>query len=274
MLRLVPTPIGNIGDITFRSLEAFENAEMILCEDTRVTKRLLHLLSERYDFFTPPDARFVSFHEHNGYERLEEIGESLESIETVFVSDAGMPVISDPGRVLVEYCIENHIEYDILPGASASVTAYAASGFGRGKFLFLGFLQKKGSDRRRELRRAMESGNDLILYEAPHRLIDLLGEIEKIDPDREIFAAKEMTKRYQRYHRFRAGDFREYFPSDSVVRGEWVVVVEGIDTKSNGVDLTVILEADLPPKAKAKLLAKLTGESVSSWYEKIGGRGG
>jgi len=146
MLTFIPTPIGNPQDITIRAMKLFEKAELFLCEDTRQTKRLLRLLEERFDM-TYPDAKFISFNEHNGEERLQEFGNVLEDQEVVYVSDAGMPVISDPGQILVAYAQEHDIPYDVLPGASAVTTAYAASGFEEGKFLFYAFLPHKGKER-------------------------------------------------------------------------------------------------------------------------------
>ena len=169
MLTFIPTPIGNPQDITIRAMKLFEKAELFLCEDTRQTKRLLRLLEERFDM-TYPDAQFVSFNEHNGEERLEEFGSSLGEKEVVYVSDAGMPIISDPGQILVAYAQEHNLPYDVLPGASAVTTAYAASGFEEGKFLFYAFLPHKGKERNSELSEAMSNGYNTVLYEAPHRL--------------------------------------------------------------------------------------------------------
>ena len=146
MIKFIPTPIGNPQDITIRALREFEKASLFLCEDTRETKRLLRILEERFDF-TYPDVEFLSFHEHNGVKRLIEVAQRLDKEDVVYVSDAGMPIISDPGQILVEYCQKNEIEYDVLPGASAVTTAYASSGFEDGKFLFYGFLPNKGSER-------------------------------------------------------------------------------------------------------------------------------
>jgi len=157
MITFVPTPIGNPQDITIRAMKIFEKATLFLCEDTRQTKRLLHLLEERFDM-AYPEAEFISFNEHNGEARIEEFASVLDEKEIVYVSDAGMPVISDPGQILVEYCQKNGIDYDVLPGASAVTTAYAASGFEEGKFLFYAFLPHKGKERSAALSEAMNNG--------------------------------------------------------------------------------------------------------------------
>ena len=147
MITFIPTPIGNPQDITIRAMKLFEKADLFLCEDTRQTKRLLRLLEERFDM-TYPDVDFYSFNEHNGQQRLDEFGDSLKDKEVIYVSDAGMPVISDPGQLLVAYAQDAGVfSYDVLPGASAVTTAYAASGFEEGKFLFYAFLPHKGKER-------------------------------------------------------------------------------------------------------------------------------
>ena len=200
MLTFIPTPIGNPQDITIRAMKLFEKAELFLCEDTRHTKRLLHLLEERFEM-RYPDAQFISFNEHNGEDRLKEFGDILGEKEVVYVSDAGMPVISDPGQILVAYAQKHDIAYDVLPGASAVTTAYAASGFEEGKFLFYAFLPPKGKERSTALNEAMNNGYNTVLYEAPHRLEKLLEEIASLDESRYLFLSKDISKKYQRYYR-------------------------------------------------------------------------
>jgi len=265
MLTFIPTPIGNPQDITIRAMRCFEKATLFLCEDTRHTKRLLRLLEERFDMVYP-EARFLSFNEHNGQERLDEVAGLLPLEEVVYVSDAGMPVISDPGQILVAYCQEQNILYDVLPGASAVTTAYAASGFKEGKFLFFAFLPHKGKERAMRLHEAMNNGYHTILYEAPHRLEKLLREITEIDPTRELFLAKEMSKKYQTYYRDSAENLLKIL-EDQEIRGEWVVVIHAPQIVNPSLGLDEILQFDMPPKVKAKLLATLTHKSVKEWYE-------
>ncbi len=267
MLKFIPTPIGNPQDITIRALRYFEEATLFLCEDTRETKRLLRLLEERFDF-SYPDVEFLSFHEHNGEERLSEISERLSNESVVYVSDAGMPIISDPGQILVEYCQKNSIEYDVLPGASAVTTAYAASGFKDGKFLFFGFLPHKGSERSSQLIDAMNRKDNVILYEAPHRIEKLIEEIALIDESRELFFAKEISKKFQNYYRGTAKDILKQFKTINS-KGEWVVVIESKKEQSKSLHVDDILAFDLQPKIKAKLLAKITDRSVKSWYQEL-----
>ena len=264
MITFIPTPIGNPQDITLRAMRLFETAEMFLCEDTRETKRLLRLLEERFDM-RMPDADFYSFHEHNGAERLTELGDALATQNIVYVSDAGMPAISDPGQVLVAYAQEQGIDYDVLPGASAVTTAYAASGFESGNFCFVGFLPHKGKERQAQLDIVLAHAADTILYEAPHRLEKLLDALMTFDPDREIFAAKELTKRYQKYYRGTVESVRERILSETI-RGEWVVIVRGKQSEQKSLAFDEVFRLDLPPKPKAKLLAKLSEKSTKEWY--------
>ena len=267
MLTFIPTPIGNPQDITIRALKEFEKATLFLCEDTRETKRLLRILEERFEFIYP-EVEFLSFHEHNGKARLLEISERLKIEQVVYVSDAGMPVISDPGQILVEYCQNNEIVYDTLPGASAVVTAYAASGFKEGEFLFNGFLPSKGAERSSALIEIMNSTNNVVLYEAPHRIEKLIEEIVNIDETRELFFAKELTKKFQTYHRGTAKEILEKFKTVNL-KGEWVVVIHARKEEAKALYLDDILAFDLQPKVKAKLLAKITDKNVKYWYNKL-----
>jgi len=267
MLTLIPTPIGNPQDITLRAMQLFEKADLFLCEDTRETKHLIRLLEERFGMRSP-DAQYLSFNEHNGARRLEEVAESLERLNVVYVRYAGMPVISDPGQILVTYCQEQRIPYDVLPGASAVVTAYAASGFEEGKFLFFGFLPHKGSARSQALNEALNTGYNTILYESPHRLLKLLEEIAVTDPERVLFLGKELTKKFQTYYRKPAKELLDLL-MEGPVRGEWVVIIQAKESERKALYLEDILSLDLAPKPKAKLLSKITGEPVKSWYEKL-----
>jgi len=267
MITFVPTPIGNPQDITIRAMKLFEKASLFLCEDTRQTKRLLRLLEERFDM-AYPEAEFYSFNEHNGQARLDEFGHTFTEKEVIYVSDAGMPVISDPGQLLVAYAQEHDIVYDVLPGASAVTTAYAASGFEEGKFLFYAFLPHKGKERSAALAEAMNNGYNTILYESPHRLEKLLDEILALDENRELFLAKEISKKYQNYYRGTVRTLHETFQS-LTIRGEWVVVISAQKSTEQSLSFTEVLALDLPPKPKAKLLSQLSEKSVKEWYAEL-----
>ena len=267
MITFIPTPIGNPQDITIRAMRLFEKAELFLCEDTRQTKRLLRLLEERFDM-SYPDADFYSFNEHNGQDRVDELGETFKDKEIVYVSDAGMPIISDPGQLLVEYAQEHNLKYDVLPGASAVTTAYAASGFKEGKFLFYAFLPHKGKERASALNEAMNNGYNTVLYESPHRLAKLLDEVEAIDDTRELFLAKEISKKYQSYYRGRVNSLNAQF-KELTIRGEWVVVIKAKVEVEKTLSFSEVLQLDLPPKPKAKLLAQLSDKSIKDWYQEL-----
>jgi 16S rRNA (cytidine1402-2'-O)-methyltransferase len=270
MLTFIPTPIGNPQDITIRAIKLFEKATLFLCEDTRKTKHLLKLLETRFGMVYP-EAEFYSFNEHNGEERLSQLGDRLECMETVYVSDAGMPVISDPGQILVAYCQQHSLAYDVLPGASAVTTAYAASGFEEGKFLFYAFLPHKGKERSIALGEVMNNGYNTVLYESPHRLEKLLEEIAVLDGERELFLAKEISKKYQTYYRGSAETLKETFKTKTI-RGEWVVIVKGKEKRQRSLSFEEVHTLDIPPKVKAKLLASLSDRSVKSWYQDLIGK--
>lgn len=269
MLTLVPTPIGNLDDISSRALKALESAELFLCEDTRVTKKLLQLFSEKYTL-TFPCNQFESFHHHNEKKQLATFDvTTFKEKNIVYVSDAGMPCISDPGATLVQWCIQNGIPYDVIPGANAVLTAFAMSGFEATTFTFFGFLPHKGKERHSHFLEVMQSQITPILYESPHRLLKLLEELSNYDENRTIFLAKELTKKYQTLYKKTAGELFEQFKSENI-KGEWVVVIEPVKS-SKGETITVsdIEELSLPPKQKAKLLAKMTGRAVKEIYQEL-----
>ncbi|MBN2869807.1 MAG: 16S rRNA (cytidine(1402)-2'-O)-methyltransferase [Campylobacterales bacterium] len=266
MLSLVPTPIGNIADITLRTLETLSKAEILLCEDTRVTKKLLHLLKERYDV-TTNDPRFISLHSHNEADFVSALTPDFFEKNVVYVSDAGMPGFSDPGQMLVRYCIDHAIAYDILPGANAALTAFVASGFVETKMLFFGFLPHKGNDRSSALQAALFHGYTTVLYEAPTRLEKLLHEIAVAAPERQVFLAKEITKKYQRFYRGSADALLREMKEE--IRGEWVVVIEASEGRGSSLSEADILALDIPKKAASKLIARITGENPKECYQRL-----
>ncbi len=268
MLSFVPTPLGNLEDITFRALKTLKESQIIFCEDTRVTKKLLHLLHEKFhiDF---GDKRFISLHQHNEDEVLQKLDSSIFEKNCVYVSDAGMPAISDPGAKLVRFAQEHGISYEVLPGPSAGVTAFAASGFLQKEFCFFGFLPHKARAREEQLRRILSHEEASVLYEAPHRLLRLLEEIVRIDSQRELFLAKELSKKYETYYKGKAQDLYNRL-KDEEIKGEWVLVIEGNKTsKSSSLTPQDIASLSLPKKEKAKLIAKLTGENIKDIYNRL-----
>lgn len=268
MLCLVPTPIGNIGDISLRAMNALGEAEILLCEDTRVTKKLINILKERYNLIPRENQQFISLHSHNEKEFVAQLESSFFEKNVIYVSDAGMPGVSDPGQALVSYCIENGVKYDIFPGANAVLTAFVASGFCETKMLFLGFLDHKGNSRSSGLQEALYNGYTTVLYESPHRLEKLLLEIDKEDKSRKIFLAKELSKKFQKYVR---GTAKEIFDTlNGNYKGEWVVVIEAHTSQaSSAITQQDILELDLPKKVQAKLISKITGENTKVLYQRL-----
>ncbi len=218
-LILVPTPIGNLEDITLRAIRILGSAQVIFAEDTRVTKRLLSHLNI--------SNTVVSFHSQNEHRLLDRVIDKIQEVETaVLVSDAGTPGISDPGFLLVRACIEAGIAVECLPGPSAFVPALVASGLPCDKFVFEGFLpHKKGRQTRLTL--LSKESRTIVLYESPHRLIKCLGQIvEYFGADRKICVCREITKFYEEFARGTAQEVLLHFQQKEV-KGEIVIIIGG-----------------------------------------------
>ena len=267
MVTFVPTPIGNIEDLTFRALKTLQNAQTIFCEDSRVAKKLLLLLSQKFNT-SFNIKKFIPLHSHNETRVLSNIDKSIFEQNVVYMSDAGMPSISDPGSAFIRYCQDNKIEYDILPGANAALLGFVNSGFGDKEFLFFGFLPHKGADRERELNRALYSGYTTILYESPHRVAKLINEIALIEPDRELSVIKEATKLHQTKYRLTAKELNSKIEEINL-KGEWCIVIKAGEKIDSSINLSDIKNLDIPKKQKAKLLAKATGKSTKECYNQL-----
>ncbi|MEZ4906877.1 MAG: 16S rRNA (cytidine(1402)-2'-O)-methyltransferase [Saprospiraceae bacterium] len=223
MLYIIPTPIGNLKDMTFRSVEILSEVDKILAEDTRVTAKLLN----HYNISKP----VISYHDHNEHKILEKVIQELKSgLNLALVSDAGTPLISDPGYLLVRECYKNDIEVIALPGASALTTALSASGMPTDKFHFEGFLpHKKGRTKRWEFLK--EYPGTIVFYESPYRLKKLIAEIvENMDADTLVCVAKEISKIYEKYSLKTAGEHLEYYAENENIKGEYVVIVNNNKT--------------------------------------------
>ena len=223
-LCIVPTPIGNLEDITLRALRMFKECDLILAEDTRVTKKLL----SHFEI----SKQVLPFHAHNEHRFLEKTIELIAQNETcVLVSDAGTPGISDPGFLLARECVARAIEVECLPGPTAFVPALVASGFPCDRFVFEGFLpHKKG--RQTKLTRLGQEDRTVILYESPHRLIKCLEQIcEFIGPDRNVCVVRELSKFFEEYKRGTAAAVLEHYKAHAP-KGEIVVLIEGKHGKS------------------------------------------
>jgi len=264
MLTLIPTPIGSLKDISLNVIDRLKEAEVFICEDTRVSKRLLYLLNEKLNLnIKYEDREFIPFHSHT--KNLSKLDFVLKNKDCVYLTDAGMPCVSDPGSELVNFCIKHNIKYETLPGSNAALLAYSLSGFSQKEFLFYGFLPHK-KDRLNQLNQVLNSGFVVILYEAPTRIKQLLNEIYNIDKERVVFIAKELTK------------INQFFIKDKIknlvnkninFKGEWVLVIEAKKKKINSLSYEDIISLNIPPKIKAKLLSKITGENVKLLYEKL-----
>ncbi|VWX33885.1 16S rRNA (cytidine(1402)-2'-O)-methyltransferase [Exiguobacterium oxidotolerans] len=217
-LYIVPTPIGNLEDMTYRAVRILQEADIIAAEDTRQTMKLCN----HFEI----DTKLVSYHEHNKQVSGERLLEDLLSGKQVaLVSDAGMPGISDPGSDLIRLAIAADIPVVVLPGANAALTALVASGLPTERFLYYGFLPRKKKERREALETLCYEQGTLIFYEAPHRLKEMLGGLLEILGDRQLTLARELTKRYEEYIRGSVTEALDWAEED--VRGEFVVIVEG-----------------------------------------------
>ncbi len=234
-LYICPTPIGNLKDITLRTLETLEEVDIIAAEDTRHTIKLLNHYNIKNTL--------TSYHDHNTREKgLELIAKLNQGTNIGLVSDAGMPGISDPGEVLIKQALENNIEVIALPGASASITALIVSGLSTEKFIFEGFLSSKKKQRREELEIIKNYNKTTIIYESPHRLLSLLKDIIDILGDRKLSISRELTKRYEETFRGTGGEALEKFEA-SGVRGEFVLIIEGSqeEEKQEEIDIKAVL---------------------------------
>ncbi|MBT7423859.1 MAG: 16S rRNA (cytidine(1402)-2'-O)-methyltransferase [Candidatus Marinimicrobia bacterium] len=222
VLFIVPTPIGNLEDMTFRGIRVLNESTLIAAEDTRHTKKLLM----HYNINTPT----ISYFEHNRFTRIPQIVDHLMSGKNVsVVTDAGTPGISDPAYKLIRATIENHIKVESIPGASASVTALSASGLPTDRFLFEGFLpHRKG--RRKKLERLANLEATIIFYESPMRLIRTLNDILEFIGDRPAVIGRELTKVHEEYQRGKVSELINYF-KENKPRGEFVVMI-GKDDKN------------------------------------------
>lgn len=218
-LYLVPTPIGNLQDFTYRAVEVLNTVDLILAEDTRTSSKLL----KHYNVSKP----LTAFHQHNEHKSLDKIIDKLNSGSTIaLVSDAGTPGISDPGFLLVRACVENNIDVECLPGATAFVPALVSSGFPCDKFVFEGFLpHKKG--RQTRLKLLQEENRTIVFYESPHRLLKTLQQFkEYFGDERKIAVCRELTKIHEEVIRGTAEELINYYNANTL-KGEIVIIVEG-----------------------------------------------
>jgi 16S rRNA (cytidine1402-2'-O)-methyltransferase len=217
-LYLVSTPIGNLEDITLRALRLLREVSLIAAEDTRTTGRLL----KHYNIETP----LTSFHDYSTPQKIAGLVERLATADVALVTDAGTPGLSDPGYELVRAAVEAGVTISPIPGPSAAITALVSSGLPTDRFLFLGFLPRQAKARREALSAVANLPYTLVLYESPHRVLDLLADVMAVLGDRPVAIGRELTKLYEEIWRGPAGEAISHF-SQGQIRGEFTLVIAG-----------------------------------------------
>ncbi|MCS6885795.1 MAG: 16S rRNA (cytidine(1402)-2'-O)-methyltransferase [Acidobacteriota bacterium] len=269
-LYVVATPIGNLEDITIRALNVLKSVALIACEDTRHTAKLL----KHYEISTPT----ISYHEHNEKERALQILGRLEQGDSVaLVSDAGTPLLSDPGHVIVCLAIEAGFKIEPVPGASALLAGLVASGLPLHDFFFCGFLPARASQRRRRLRQLLDIGTTLVFYEAPHRIREALQDLSQVCPDITLVVARELTKLHEEFLR---GTPTELLEKLTFPRGEFVILLDSrqldssqatviSDNKSIKSRVEALQMQGLDRMDAIKQVAKKLGISKSEAYRRL-----
>ena len=271
-LYVVPTPIGNLKDITLRALEALNGADIIAAEDTRQTLKLLN----HFNIKKP----LISYHKHNEQFKSDELLNRIKQGEDIaLVSDAGTPGISDPGSVIIQKCIEESIEIEVLPGATALITAMVYSGLDSTKFLFRGFLPRENKEKRILLEDLKDRQETLIFYEAPHRLKDTLMIIRDNLGNRKVALCRELTKLHEEILRYTLEEAIDHYEKINP-RGEYVLLIEGKseeeiikEKESTWIDITIeehidrYIDQGLTKKEAIKKVAKDRGMPKSEVYK-------
>lgn len=243
-LYLVPTPIGNLADMTYRAIDTLKNVDIICAEDTRNTGLLLN----HFEIKT----RQMSFHEHNAFDKIPDLLDLLKSGKSLAqVSDAGMPSISDPGHDLVKAAIEEKIPVVALPGASAGITALIASGIAPQPHLFYGFLPRKSSQQKAFFKDKYSYPETQIFYESPHRVVSTLANMLDVYGDRQVTLVRELTKLYEEYQRGTISELLAYL-ADNPLKGECLLIVNGNDGSNPSEEQEALSPLD---EVKAKIRA-------------------
>jgi 16S rRNA (cytidine1402-2'-O)-methyltransferase len=264
-LIVCPTPIGNLEDVTLRVLAALREADVVACEDTRRTRTLL----DRYGV----SAKLVSYHEYNEEARAAELVEAMRAGQTVaLVSDAGMPLVSDPGYVLVRACVAAGLAVEVLPGPSAAVAALVASALPADRWRFVGFLPRKKGDLRKLL---AETGGTLVAFESPRRVPATLATLAESEPERQVVVCRELTKMHEEIVRGTAAELAARY-ADAPPKGEVVLVfgpssedVDGGGDPRGLEQLRRLVDAGAKPRAAAAVVAELTGGSANALYRAL-----
>jgi 16S rRNA (cytidine1402-2'-O)-methyltransferase len=261
-LIVCPTPIGNLEDVTLRVLSALREADLIACEDTRRTRVLL----DRYGV----SSQLLSYHEHNEAERASELVRRMQAGANVaLVSDAGMPLVSDPGFLLVQACVAAGLAVEVLPGPSAALAALVASALPAEVWRFAGFLPRK----RGELERAFRTPETLVAFESPKRVGASLAVLAGIDPARPVAVCRELTKLHEEVVRGTAAELAERY-AEAAPKGEVVLVVGAADVAEPELApalaaLRRLVEAGAKPRPAATVVAELTGVAANALYRAL-----
>ena len=264
-LYLVPTPIGNLGDFTFRAVEVLNQVEVIFSEDTRVTINLLN----HYDI----KKKLIAFHKFNEEQKVGVVLSYLEDGKSIaIVSDRGTPVLSDPGEICTKKVIEKGYNVVSLPGATAAIPAITASGLDSSKFIFYGFLNSKSSKRKKELEFLKNNKMTIIFYEAPHRIMEMLADLKEVFGNRNISISREISKKFEEIYR---ATISEVMNMLTEIKGEFVIVVEGNKDVVSFDDITIkehvnmYMEDGLTEKEAIKKVAKERNMSKSDIYKEV-----
>lgn len=267
-LYIVATPIGNLDDFSPRGVETLRVVDIVAAEDTRHSRRLL----EHYAIATA----MISLHEHNEEQRISEVLRRLEQGQSVaLISDAGTPLISDPGYKLVREAHKNGIKVAPIPGPCALIAALSAAGLPSDRFVFEGFLSAKSGHRKQQLEALKNESRTVIFYEAPHRIMSLVDDMTAIfGADRYIVLARELTKTFETIHGDTLKNLKTWLENDAnQQKGEFVVLVQGAEINENKIEhiesqrVLDVLLAELPASQAVALAAKITGEKKNQLYK-------
>ncbi len=253
--------------MSLRALRALNECDMILCEDTRVTSNLLLLLQKRA-LLQKRHVPILSVHAHNEESFVQNLTPEFFAQNVVYMSDAGLPCVSDPGATLVRYAQQNDIAYTVLPGANAALCAFVASGMSSKEFHFYGFLPHKKQQKERELAKLITTGGVVVCYESPHRLIQTLEILDCLGID-DVFAAKEISKQFESYYRASPAILLERIKQP---RGEWTLVLNLKKSTQKEWNLAEFQDL-LPPKILAKVQARMSGRNVQECYDSLHDKG-
>jgi 16S rRNA (cytidine1402-2'-O)-methyltransferase len=267
VLYIVATPIGNLDDIGLRALDTLKSVDLIAAEDTRHSARLLKHFGIRKEL--------VSLHEHNEKASIDKvIGKLMAGTEIALISDAGTPLISDPGYALVKAVHDAGLKVTPIPGPSSIIVALSGAGVPTDQFSFYGFLSHKNKERIDKLQAIKKQNGTLVLLESSHRILRLLEQVAEIFPDRHIVVAKELTKVYEKFLRGRAEELLAMFAEDaSLARGEFVVLIDNPTSKNakqsseDDIELLRLLMAEMPLKKAVQLASRISGKKKNALYQ-------